>query len=196
MVRFPAVLALIIATLALPAHAEGDAVRGGKLAYTCLGCHGIDNYKNAYPKYSVPRLGGQNALYVAVALNEYAEKARWHPTMRGLAMTLTDRDRLDIGEWFASRGQVDAGAVPKGTAPAAAATCAACHGSNGVGLLPEYPTIAGQHADYLARALNDYRSGKRHNAVMSAFAAALTEADIKALSAWFAAQPGLVTSKR
>ncbi|TAK56615.1 MAG: c-type cytochrome, partial [Gammaproteobacteria bacterium] len=53
------------------AAGEGNAENGRRLAYTCMGCHGIENQKNAYPKYSVPRLGGQNAAYIVVALTEY-----------------------------------------------------------------------------------------------------------------------------
>ena len=60
-------LGLTIAALAAPALATAaDAARGAKLAYTCLGCHGIPNYKNAYPVYSVPKLGGQHAAYLVV----------------------------------------------------------------------------------------------------------------------------------
>jgi len=62
-----------------------------------------------------------------------------------------------------------------------------------VGILPEYPTIAGQHADYIERALKDYRSGKRQNAIMNGFAGQLADADIKALAAYFSAQKGLYT---
>jgi cytochrome c553 len=82
-----------------------------------------------------------------------------------------------------------------GTAPAAAAACAACHGADGVGTLPENPTLAGQHADYLAQALNDYRAGKRSNPIMGGFAAQLSPDDVRAIAAYFSKQPGLVTPK-
>jgi cytochrome c553 len=180
----------------LQVQAAGDPARGRQLAYTCHGCHGIDNYKNAYPNYSVPKLGGQHAAYIVAALNEYEAKARWHPTMQGMASMLSAQDKEDIAAFLQEPVVVSGGKIV-GTAPAVAQTCAACHGPDGVGILPEYPVLAGQHADYIERALGDYRSGKRQNAIMSGFAAQLTDADIKALAAYFSAQPGLRTpSKR
>jgi cytochrome c553 len=86
---------------------------------------------------------------------------------------------------------------PVGKMPDVGQTCVACHGVDGVGITPQYPTLAGQHADYLARALTDYKRGGRKNAIMAGFASSLTTADIRALSAYYAAQrPGLETSKR
>jgi cytochrome c553 len=189
------VVATALVLLSSPALADGDPARGQKLAYTCMGCHGIENYKNAYPKYSVPKLGGQSATYIAAALANYQAGARWHPTMTGLASSLSEQDRADLGAYFAGFASVKPAAQPAGTAPAAAAACAACHGADGVGTLPENPTLAGQHADYLAQALNDYRRGKRKNPIMGTFAAQLTQEDVAAIAAYFAKQPGLVTPK-
>ena len=189
--------AVTMLLLGSPALADdGDAERGRKLAYTCMGCHGIENYKNAYPKYSVPKLGGQSAIYISAALAEYEAGARWHPTMKGLASTLSAQDRADLAAWFQGPQRAQSGAKPVGTAPATAATCTACHGQDGVGTLPENPTLAGQHADYLAQALNDYRLGKRQNPIMGTFAKQLTQDDIQSLAAWFGQQPGLATPKR
>lgn len=188
---------ILSAALLLPAaaRAEGDAERGRKLAYTCMGCHGIENYKNAYPNYSVPKLGGQHAAYIVAALAEYEAKARWHPTMRGLAATLSEQEMADIAAYFEGAEPVTSKGTPVGTLPASGQACVACHGTDGVGILPEYPTLAGQYEDYLRQSLRDYRAGKRQNAIMNGFAAALTDADIRALAAYFAAQPGLYTPR-
>lgn len=71
--------------------------------------------------------------------------------------------------------------------------CHGCHGRDGdLALDDTYPVIAGQHYDYLVRALKDYRSGKRNHAVMSAFARNLTDQDIRDLAAWYASREGLV----
>jgi cytochrome c553 len=71
----------------------------------------------------------------------------------------------------------------------ASQVCAACHGPAGATpTAPENPILAGQHYDYLVKALSDYKSGKRNNAIMKGFAAALTVQDIEDLSAWFASQ--------
>ncbi len=191
------VFAALTLLLAAPALAdEGNAERGSELAYTCMGCHGIENYKNAYPKYSVPKLGGQNATYIAAALADYEAGARWHPTMRGMASTLSAQDRADLGAWFQGTQRTRPGANRVGSAPATAGSCTTCHGQDGVGTEPENPTLAGQHADYLAQALNDYRLGKRQNPIMRSFAGQLTRDDIQALADYFSLQPGLATPRR
>ncbi len=77
-----------------------------------------------------------------------------------------------------------------------ATACAACHGANGVSVSPMFPTIAGQHADYLAHALQAYKTGKRNNPIMQGTVAALSDEDIEDLSAYFASQTGLETLKR
>ena len=137
-----ALLAATSLLLAVPALAEdGNAERGGKLAYTCMGCHGIENYKNAYPKYSVPKLGGQSAIYIAAALAEYKAGARWHPTMKGMASTLSAQDHADLAAWFQGPRRAQPDTKPAGTLPAAAAPCTACHGQNGIGTMPENPTL-------------------------------------------------------
>ncbi len=179
--------------LALPAMtaAAGDVENGRNLVYTCMGCHGIENYKNAYPKYSVPKLGGQNAAYIVAALQEYAAGDRWHPTMRGFASSLSAEDRADLAAWFAAAAAPHAGEPLAGTLPEKAEACTACHGKNGKGTTPDYPNIGGQHADYLAQALNDYRLGKRKNPIMAPFAQQLTHDDINTIADYFSKQPGL-----
>ena len=74
--------------------------------------------------------------------------------------------------------------------------CTACHGEDGKGIAPNYPVLAGQHADYLAEALRGYRSGERKNAIMAGFAAGLSDDDIEDLAAWYASLDGLQTAKR
>ena len=170
----------------------GDAAHGAKVAYTCLGCHGIADYRNAYPDYHVPKLGGQHADYITSALTEYRSGARPHPTMRSQATQMTDQTIRDIAAYFATATPAKSGPAPVGTPPKAAEVCQACHGPDGVGILPEYPTLAGQHADYIEQALHAYRKGTRQNAIMQGFAATLTDADIKSLAHYFSTQkPGL-----
>jgi cytochrome c553 len=176
------------------ALAAGDAERGQKLAYSCLGCHAIPNYKNVYPTYSVPKLGGQTEQYIVLALQAYRNKERSHGTMHAQSFSMSDQDMADIAAYFAGTPvKSNPAAKPVGTAPEAAATCVACHGNDGVGILPEYPTLAGQHADYLVRALTDYKRGGRKNGIMAGFAGGLSDADIRALARYYAAQPGLWT---
>ena len=188
-------LALTFAALAAPALASAaDAARGAKLAYTCLGCHGIQNYKNSYPIYSVPKLGGQHTAYMVAALKEYASQGRPHPTMHAQAVTMSEQDMQDIAAYLSGQ-ELKATGRAVGTAPKAGQTCVACHGNDGIGILPEYPNLAGQHADYIEQALKAYRAGQRKNPIMGGMAAPLTDADIKALAQYYSSQrPGLCSA--
>ena len=71
-----------------------------------------------------------------------------------------------------------------------AEVCAACHGADGNSTSPEFPKLAGQHADYIVRALTDYQTGKRANAIMQGFVANLSPQDMRDLAAYFTSQPG------
>ena len=96
---------LILLTAPLAVSAQGDPAAGKKKAYTCLGCHGIPDYKNVYPTYHVPKLGGQNAEYIVAALTAYASGERPHTTMHAQAATLSPADMQDIAAYFASSGE-------------------------------------------------------------------------------------------
>ncbi len=69
-------------------------------------------------------------------------------------------------------------------------TCKTCHGADGNSTDPQFPRLAGQHPDYLIKALDDYKSGARKNPIMSAFAAALSKQDEENVAAWFSSQSG------
>lgn len=74
--------------------------------------------------------------------------------------------------------------------------CQACHGLDGNAPLADNPKLGGQRPDYLAKALRDYKSGARKNAVMAAFAGTLSPKDIENLAAYYAAQPAILVVKR
>jgi len=90
--------------LSAPVQAQGDAAAGAEKAQSCLGCHGVVGYRNAYPSYRVPKLGGQHAQYLESALKAYRSGARQHMTMRAQAMSLTEQDIRDIAAYFAQSG--------------------------------------------------------------------------------------------
>lgn len=96
-----AVFAALVFASAASAHAAGDVEAGRIKANTCMGCHGIPNYNNAYPTYRVPRIGGQHPEYIATALKEYRAGKRAHPTMHAQATALTDQDIDDIAAYLA-----------------------------------------------------------------------------------------------
>lgn len=191
-----AALLITTAFFAQPAFAEGDVEAGKQLGYSCLGCHGIEGYRNAYPSYRVPKLGGQKASYLVIALNGYRDKTRDHPTMIGQAVSLSDKDIEDVAAYLASIGNETVAAGGSESVPFdKAQACTACHGNNGVSVNAMWPTLAGQHEDYLLQALNGYRDGTRKDPVMSAQAALIAEEDVALLAEYFASLDGLETTK-
>lgn len=81
---------------------KGDATAGKQLTYTCQGCHGITGYKNAYPSYHVPRIGGQSEQYLLNALTEYKKGSRKHPTMQAQAQSFSDQDIANIAAYLST----------------------------------------------------------------------------------------------
>jgi cytochrome c553 len=87
---------------------------------------------------------------------------------------------------FAAEG----GAAPGKNAEELSKTCAACHGADGNSTNAQYPRLAGQYHDYLARALQEYKTGERQNAIMAGFVKTLSDADIDMISRYYADLPG------
>jgi len=81
----------------------GDPAEAHKKIAMCEGCHGIPGYKTAYPVvYHVPKLGGQSAVYLTNALNAYKSGQRKHPSMRGIAASLSDKDIADLAAYYSA----------------------------------------------------------------------------------------------
>jgi cytochrome c553 len=81
----------------------GDAAAGKGKNAMCIGCHGIEGYRTAFPEvYSVPKLGGQHAAYIVKALQDYKSGNRTHPSMRGIAAGLSDKDMADLAAYYSS----------------------------------------------------------------------------------------------
>jgi cytochrome c553 len=87
------------------AQAAGDPAEGARKAKTCMGCHGVPGYRNAYPSYHVPKLGGQHAEYIVSALKAYRAGNRQHKTMQAQAASLSEQDMQDIAAFFAQARQ-------------------------------------------------------------------------------------------
>jgi cytochrome c553 len=186
---------------AVPAGGSiGDAKRGQALAYTCNGCHSIPSYKNVYPTYSVPKLRGQRPEYILASLKAYKSGERSHGTMHSQAASMSEQDMADAATYLAGPTVLTKSvneAAPGITPPKSAETCRTCHGLNGVGITADFPTLSGQHEDYLARALRDYQKGGRKNPIMVGQVAALTPEDIEQLAAYFSRQmPALETVQK
>lgn len=93
--------------ISAPALAQQALVGNPKEAHKkiamCEGCHGIPGYRTAYPYvYSVPKLGGQSTIYLSNALQAYKSKQRSHPSMRGIAASLSDQDIADLAAYYSA----------------------------------------------------------------------------------------------
>ena len=189
-----ALVALAAASLAAQAQ---DATAGHKKAAMCIGCHGIPGYQASFPEvHKVPMISGQNAAYLASALQAYLKGERKHPTMRGVAISLTEQDIADLSAYYAQHGKsgTELPAAPKRQPDARVAAllqkgaCVSCHGDNfSKSIDPSYPKLAGQHADYLYAALKAYRDNANHtwgrgNPVMAGMAKQFSTPELKAMA--------------
>ena len=196
--------------------AQTDAPKGvvadgkGKAAM-CIGCHGIPGYKASFPTvYSVPMIAGQNAKYIENSLKAYGTGERSHPTMRAISGSLTAKDMADLGAYYASLAPApiittDAGGT-KGAEAFKKYNCASCHAKDGnynITMDASYPKLAGQHKDYLAESLRQYKNAEvkgatvaRKNGIMAGQAKVLSNADIENIAAFLANLKGEVSVKK
>ncbi|BBO59364.1 cytochrome c [Mycoavidus sp. B2-EB] len=101
-----AALAVLLSATAGAVETEvtGSAKAGQSKVAMCIGCHGIAEYRTAFPEvYRVPLLGGQNAKYIQVALQGYKHGDRKYSTMHALAASLSEQDMADIAEYYAAQ---------------------------------------------------------------------------------------------
>lgn len=194
-----------VSSLSLAQDVIGDANAGSKKIAMCIGCHGIEGYQASFPEvYKVPKISGQAEKYISNVLNAYKKGERKHPTMRGIADSLTEQDMADISAYYANHGKVEGANLPeKATEPkpnvAALLTkgaCASCHGANYAKPIdPSYPKLAGQNADYLFVALKSYKvegtsTWGRNNGVMGGVAKQFSNAELKEMANYLASQKG------
>jgi cytochrome c553 len=96
-------LTLLLTLISVNVFATGDYDAGKIKAYTCSGCHGIVGYKNIYPTYHVPRIGGQNREYLVIAMKGFKSGERQHKTMNLQAEALSEQDIEDIAVYLAGQ---------------------------------------------------------------------------------------------
>ena len=187
---------------AAPATAQSTEAK----VAACLGCHAINGYQASFPEvYKVPKIAGQSAKYIAAALTAYKQGDRKHPTMRSVAIPLSDQDIAEVAAYFEALGKNPAVNLPaaadKAPSPQVAgllqkAACVSCHGANFAKPIdPSYPKIAGQHPDYLFVALKAYKTDNnpqvgRSNGIMGAIAKQFSNAELKALAAYVGSLEG------
>ena len=98
------ILSFVLCVLTLPAQAQAPAgnVDAAKSKISmCTGCHGIPGYKTVFPHvYQVPMITGQQPVYMVNALQAYKSGARSHPSMRGIAKSLSEQDMADLALYY------------------------------------------------------------------------------------------------
>ena len=173
---------------------NGDAKRG---VAACMGCHGANGVSGggAYPK-----LAGQHASYIVKQLKDYkAAKERPNAVMSAFAGLLSDEDMANVAAYVSkqtpglgtakNKASIELGQkiYRGGIAGKSVAACAGCHGPNGSGIPAQFPRISGQWPEYTEAQLVAYRAGDRKNsAQMSAIAAKMSDAEIKAVADYVA----------
>ena len=204
---FAALVAAVAVALPAQAQVKGDIAAGeGKVAM-CIGCHGISGYKASFPEvYRVPKIAGQSAKYIGTVLEEYRKGTRKHPSMRGIAGSMSDQDIADVAAYYEALGKVEgATELPAPREPSAQVAqllqkgaCVSCHGDiYSKPIDPSYPKIAGQYPDYLYAALRAYRDDShatwgRGNPVMAGMAKQFSDPELKAMARYIGSLPGEV----
>ncbi len=199
---------LVASVTAFSAYAQevkGDIKAGEGKISLCIGCHGIVGYQASFPEiHKVPKISGQGAKYITSALNAYKKGERKHPTMRGIATSLSDQDIADVAAYYEASGVVAGAAAPAKAADGSTkamdlvtkGACASCHGDSfSKPIDPSYPKIAGQHSDYLYVALKAYKIENnpqvgRGNAIMGGVAKQFSNAELKELANYVGGLPG------
>ncbi len=168
--------------------AAGNAENGAELAAGCFGCHGEDGH-SVVPSF--PKLAGMQADYIAKQVFDFQGGKRTDETMVGMSYMVTSKsDALDIGAYFQSQSPMSGEVNDKKLAKQGAAIyvelgCGTCHGKKGEGKGNLFPRIGGQHLDYIAKTLNDFRSGERmsdRSGMMAPVAKKLTDEQVAAVA--------------
>lgn len=182
----------------------GNALAAKNKIAMCIGCHGIPGYQSSFPEvHKVPKISGQNAAYLAAALNGYRKGERRHPTMKAIAASLTDQDIADLAVYYEASGKdlprtpAKAGAAsPEVQALLTKGACLTCHGEGlNKPIDPAYPKLAGQYPDYLYVALKAYHTDNnpkigRSNPIMVGQVKSLSLTELKLLAQYIGTLPG------
>lgn len=148
----------------------GDIEAGKAKSVACAGCHGNEG-NSANPIW--PKLAGQHVEYIVEQLKAFQSDTRSEPSMTPMAKPLNEQDMLNLAAYFASQKVTIGTVVEKFVTPGqkiylgghketGVPACGACHGPSGEGNGPaKYPALSGQHADYVKKQLENYKSGTR-----------------------------------
>ena len=191
------VMSLLLCILACGSvMAEGNPTAGKSKSLICSGCHTHDgNSKN--PKY--PVLAEQGQAYMIKQLLDFKSGARKESHMTPIVEAITLADVPDLAAYFSAQKRSPNAAAPptattgqqiflNGKSDHTVESCSGCHGDDAKGNAAlKFPSLAGQHADYIAKTLKEFRSGTRNNdqnALMREIAKGLNDQEIEALAAY------------
>lgn len=176
--------------------AKPDLVKGQASFATCASCHGADGNSGTPVN---PKLAQQHPEYLVKQLQEYKSGKRANAIMMGFAAGLSEDDMKNISFWLASQKAKTGFAKDKdlaalgeriyrgGIQDRQIAACAGCHSPTGAGIPAQYPRLSGQHAEYTATQLINFRDGIRKNSLqMNQVAAKLNDREIRALADYIA----------
>jgi len=172
----------------------GDPVIGKTKAIICIGCHGADG-NSSHSIY--PKLAEQNEAYLIKQLNDFKKGTRKEEHMSSMVEAINIEDIPDIAAYFSSQQRIPSSIdniksiqgkqiFQAGIQEKKIPACASCHGLKGTGNPPlNYPSLTGQHKEYLIKTLKDFRSRTRHNdinKIMRNATTKLTDNEINQLS--------------
>jgi len=188
---------VLATTLNTAAFAAGDAAAGKAKSAACAACHSVDG-NSSNPMW--PKLAGQHPKYLAKQLKDFKTgKSRKDALMAGQVATLSSSDMQNLAAYFSSQ-KISAGKADEklvelgakiyrgGNSASGVAACMSCHGPTGRGNpMANFPSLAGQHAAYLEKAINDFKSSTRSNdagKMMQNIAAKMSAKEIKAVASY------------
>ena len=197
--RFSAVCIGLMLSFTFSVQAQtGDADAGKQKSATCAACHGPDGNS---PLDQFPKIAGQVPGHIAKQLADFKTGVRVNPVMAGMSAGLSDQDMADLDAFYASQ-EMSAGSITEeqhadallgqtiyktGIAEFNVPACMSCHGPSGSGILPNFPKLSGQYANYLEAQLLAFKSGDRSNPIMNPIAFPLSADQIKQLSLYISA---------
>lgn len=180
----------------MPVMAAGDASAGKGKAAVCAACHGMDGNS---PSNMFPKLAGQGEAYLVKQLSEFKDGTRNNAIMAPMVAALSEQDMADLAAFYAGNTVTEGGTAEDlleagqavyrgGNKETGLPACMACHGPTGAGMpAAKWPALSGQYAAYIEAQLNAFADGTRSNdtnSMMRDIAAKMTDAEIKAVSAY------------
>lgn len=164
---------------------DGDVKAGSAAAEKCAACHGADGNANSA---DMPSLAGQDARYSIKAMQAYQEGKRKHEKMAEAMAGLGEAEIADLAAFYAAQEPVRRDVRAPFSTAEWVQRCERCHGLGGNSTDPRFPMLAGQHEDYLRKAMQAYASGARTTSVMHAMSEPLSETDIERIVRHYSSQ--------